>query len=140
LTGFVIDASILASWFLDEATDLRVELAVESLSCIGACAHDLFFFEIRNVLLVNERRGRLTETDSAEFLQHLSRMQIRLEAPGLEASSEDDSLVSLARRRKLTVYDAAYLDIAKRRALPLATLDRDLEKAALAEGVALFGG
>ena len=47
--------------------------------------------------------------------------------------------MALARRRKLTVYDAAYLELAKREALPLATLDRDLQKAAIAEGVALFG-
>ena len=47
--------------------------------------------------------------------------------------------MALARKRKLTVYDAAYLALAKREGLPLATLDRDLEKAAIAEGVALFG-
>ncbi len=47
--------------------------------------------------------------------------------------------MALARQRKLTVYDAAYPELAKREALPLATLDRDLEKAAIAEGVALFG-
>ena len=47
--------------------------------------------------------------------------------------------MALARKRKLTVYDAAYLELAKREALPLATLDRDLETAAIAEGVALFG-
>ena len=48
-------------------------------------------------------------------------------------------LMALARKRKLTVYDAAYLELAKREGLPLATLDRALEKAAIAEGVALFG-
>ena len=47
--------------------------------------------------------------------------------------------MALARARKLTVYDAAYLELAQRERLPLATLDRALEKAAIAEGVALFG-
>ena len=51
----------------------------------------------------------------------------------------DDALMSLARERNLTVYDAAYLELAMREGLPLATLDRALEKAAIAEGVALFG-
>ena len=51
----------------------------------------------------------------------------------------DDAVMSLARERNLTVYDAAYLELAKREGLPLATLDRALEKAALAEGVALCG-
>jgi predicted nucleic acid-binding protein len=47
--------------------------------------------------------------------------------------------MTLVRARKLTIYDAAYLELARREALPLATLDRDLEQAAIAEGVALFG-
>ena len=51
----------------------------------------------------------------------------------------DDAVMSLARERNLTVSDAAYLELAKREGLPLATLNRALEKAAIAEGVALFG-
>ena len=47
--------------------------------------------------------------------------------------------MALARARSLTVYDAAYLELARRRSMPLATVDRALEKAAIAEGVALFG-
>ncbi len=61
-------------------------------------------------------------------------MRIRLESP-----RQDLDLLALARERKLTVYDAAYLELAIREGLPLATLDRALEKAAIAEGVALFG-
>jgi predicted nucleic acid-binding protein len=64
----------------------------------------------------------------------LARLPLRV-AP----TPEDDALMTLARDRKLTVYDAAYLQLARREALPLATLDRGLEKAAIAEGVALFG-
>ena len=71
---------------------------------------------------------------SAAFLRDLALLPIRLEPPG-----DDASLMALARERKRTVYDAAYLELAKREALPLATLGRDLEKAAIAEGVALFG-
>ncbi len=69
-----------------------------------------------------------------EILRDLALSPIRLQPPG-----DDSSLQTLARDRKLTVYDAAYLELAKREALPLATLDRALEKAAVAEGVALFG-
>ena len=70
---------------------------------------------------------------SADFLRRFARLPIRLSLP------DDDALMTLARVRRLTVYDAAYLELAKREALPLATLDRALEKAAVAEGVALFG-
>jgi predicted nucleic acid-binding protein len=134
LSGFVIDASVVAAWFLEEETDARVEYVVESLARLGACSPSLFFFEIRNALLVNERRRRVTAAQSAEFVRELSRMQIRLESP-----SQDVDLLALARERKLTVYDAAYLELAIREGLPLATLDRALEKAANSEGVALFG-
>lgn len=71
---------------------------------------------------------------SAAFLRDLGLFPIRLEPAG-----DDAILMTLARARKLTVYGAAYLELAKREALPLATLDRDLDNAALAEGVALFG-
>ena len=134
MIGFVIDASVLATWFLEDEVDPRVEFIVESLARLGACAPSLFFFEIRNALLVNERRRRVTAAQSAEFVRELSRMRISLESP-----RQDVDLLALARERQLTVYDAAYLELAIREGLPLATLDRALDKAAIAEGVTLFG-
>jgi predicted nucleic acid-binding protein len=64
----------------------------------------------------------------------LARLPIRF-AP----SPDDDALMALARERKLTVYGAVYLELARRERLPLATVDRELKRAAIAEGVALFG-
>jgi predicted nucleic acid-binding protein len=132
--SFVIDASVLAAWFLGEKPDPRVETAFDALARIEARAPSVLYYEIRNALLISERRRRITDAMSAGFLRDLALLPIRLEPP-----NEDTSLMALARKRKLTVYDAAYLELAKREALPLATLDRDLEKAASAEGVALFG-
>jgi predicted nucleic acid-binding protein len=132
--SFVIDASVLADWFLEDKTDPRVEASIEALTQVDACAPSLLFFEIRNALLVSERRRRITEAESATFLGELVLLRIRLEPP-----REDISLMALARNHRLTVYDAAYLELARREVLPLATLDRALERAALAEGVALFG-
>jgi predicted nucleic acid-binding protein len=132
--SFVIDASILAAWFLDEKSDPRVEAAFDTVARVETLAPSLFYDEIRNALLVSERRNRITEAMSAAFLRDLGLLPIRLEPTGADAS-----LMTLARKWKLTVYDAAYLELAKREKLPLATLDRALEKAALAEGVALFG-
>jgi predicted nucleic acid-binding protein len=130
----VIDASVLAAWLLGEHSDQRVETAFNALTRIEARAPSLLHHEIRNALLVSERRRRITEAMSAGFLRDFALLPIRLEPP-----RDDTSLMALARERKLTIYDAAYLELAKREALPLATLDRDLEKAAVAEGVALFG-
>jgi predicted nucleic acid-binding protein len=132
--SFVIDASVLADWFLEDKTDPRVEASIEALTQVDACAPSLLFFEIRNALLVSERRRRITEAESATSLRELVPLRIRLEPP-----REDISLMALARNHRLTVYDAAYLELARREGLPLAALDRDLERAALAEGVALFG-
>jgi predicted nucleic acid-binding protein len=132
--SLVIDASILAAWFLDEKSDPRVEIAFETVARVETLAPSLFYYGIRNALLVSERRNRITEEMSAAFLRDIGLLPIRFEPAGDHAS-----LMALARMRKLTVYDAAYLQLAKREALPLATLDRDLEKAAVAEGVTLFG-
>jgi predicted nucleic acid-binding protein len=130
----VIDASMLVAWFLDEKSDPRVEAAFDAVTRVGTLAPSLFYYEIRNALLMSERRNRITEGMSAAFLRDLGLLPIRLEPAG-----DDASLMALARKRKLTVYDAAYLELAKREGLPLATLDRALEKAAVAEGVTLFG-
>ncbi len=132
--SFVIDASILAAWFLGEKSDSRVETAFDALARIEARAPTLLFYEFRNALLTSERRRRITDAMSAAVLRDFALLPIRLDSPG-----EDTSLMALARERRLTIYDAAYLELAKREAVPLATLDRDLERAAVAEGVALFG-
>ena len=132
--SLVIDASILVAWFLEEKSDPRVEAAFDTIARVETLAPSLFYYEIRNALLVSERRNRITESMSAAFLRDLGLLPIRLEPAG-----DDASLMTLARKRKLTVYDAAYLALAKTEGLPLATLDRDLEKAAVAEGVTLFG-
>lgn len=132
--SFVIDASILAAWFLNEKSDPRVEAAFDAVTRVETRAPILLYYELRNALLVSERRNRITEAMSAAFLRDLASLPIRLEPP-----AEDASLMTLARNRGLTVYEAAYLELAKREALSLATLDGALEKAAIDEGVELFG-
>ena len=100
--SFVIDASVLADWFLEDKTDPHVEASIDALTQVEACAPSLLFFEIRNALLVNERRRRIMEAESAAFLRELALLRIRLEPPG-----EDTSLMALARNHRLAVYDAA---------------------------------
>jgi predicted nucleic acid-binding protein len=133
LTAFVIDASIVAAFAFGENDDPRVMSAIERLGESDALAPTLFFYELRNVLIVGERSGRSTPQKSADFLRELAALPLKIVAP-----PDDSALMALARARNLTVYDAAYLDLAIREGLPLATLDRDLERAAIAEKVALF--
>jgi predicted nucleic acid-binding protein len=89
---------------------------------------------VRNILVVNERRRRIAESDAAAFLLNLSRLRIRI-----DRLPDEGAVLRLARTRQLSVYDAAYLELAQREGLPLATLDADLNKAAAAEGVVLNG-
>ena len=81
-----------------------------------------------------ERRGRLTEQETARFLGDVSGLRI-----SSDRMSDEGAVLTLARRHRLTVCDAAYLELAARRNLPLATLDGALVGAARAEGVSLIG-
>jgi predicted nucleic acid-binding protein len=85
-------------------------------------------------LVVNERRGRSGEADTAALLRGLARLPV-----GIDRSPDEAGLLALARQHRLTAYDAAYLELARREGLPLASLDKALRKAAAASGVALLG-
>jgi predicted nucleic acid-binding protein len=93
----------------------------------------LWWFELRNILVVNERRRRIAESDSAAFLLNISRLRIRI-----DRAPDEGAVLRLARSQRLSVYDAAYLELAQRERVPLATLDEDLKRAATSEGVALL--
>ena len=132
--NFVLDASIAASWaFPDENSPIATR-AFEQLRD-GALAHvpSLWWFELRDTLVVGERRGRLTEDDTESFLSSLNAFDIRV-----DGVPSDHAVLHLARRHRLTVYDAAYLALAGSRRAPLATLDKQLATAAHVDGLALF--
>lgn len=128
----VIDASVAASWALPDENHPDVAFALERVQSERGVVPALWWYEIRNILLVSERRRRLSESDTAEFLEALSDLRITQ-----DQSAVGSRLLQLARAHKLTIYDAAYLELAKRTASPLATLDSELIRAARAEGVAL---
>jgi predicted nucleic acid-binding protein len=94
----------------------------------------LWWFEVRNTLIINERRGRLAEADTAAFLRGLSRLGVTV-----DRLPEEAGVMTLARKHRLTVYDASYLELAQRKTLPLATLDADLIRAARTENLSLIG-
>ena len=129
---FVLDASIAACWCFHDEHDARADAAWDLLEIERAVVPLQWWFEVRNVILLGERRGRVTEDYSADFLQELGRLPIDL--AGLP---DQIAILELARRHRLTFYDAAYLELAQREGLALATLDRQLADAARAEGVAL---
>jgi predicted nucleic acid-binding protein len=85
-------------------------------------------------LIVNERRGRLAEADTSAFLRGLSRLGITV-----DHAPEEFEVLALSRRQRLTVYDASYMELARREGIALATLDTDLIRAARAEHLPLLG-
>jgi predicted nucleic acid-binding protein len=131
---FIVDASVTMSWYLSGEASPTGRFAFEQLGAGGAAAPVLWWFEVRNAFVVNERRGQLDPAATAGILFHLERLPIRL-----DLDQDREIVLALAREHGLTVYDAAYLELALRADLPLATLDRQLAAAARAAGVPVVG-
>jgi predicted nucleic acid-binding protein len=131
--SFIIDASVVIAWAFKEQ-HATAERALARIQAEDAIVPALWWYELRNVLVLGERQGRLTERATARFLRDISRLAITI-----DSSPDEAQVLTLARRHRLTVYDAAYLELAGREALPLATLDEELAAAARAEQVALIG-
>lgn len=131
----VIDASIALTWcFEDEVTDATEAIGTR-VDSEGAVVPDVWRLEIANVLLLAERRGRPKRSNLEQRLKLLADLPIAIEADtGIRAWS--DTLL-LARAERLTLYDAAYLEPAIRLDVELATLDRELGRAARKMGVAV---
>ena len=133
--AFVLDSSVALSWcFEDEVTEATLRIR-ERLSTERAVVPSLWLLEVANVLLLGARRGRLTAEAAAEFADLLLGLPIDVVEPERDIAD----LMQLAAEHRLTAYDAAYLQVAAARRLPLATLDATLAGAARSAGVALLG-
>lgn len=133
MSAVVLDNSVVLCWCLADEVDPLAHRALLLTIEQGAVVPRLWRYELCNALLVNERRGRLETADTRTTLLDLAQMRIEL-----DHDHDEPNLLELARRQGLTAYDAAYLEVARRRGLPLATLDRRLRNAAAAEGAALL--
>ena len=131
--AIVVDVSIAAAWCFPDEQASAAERVLDNLPRLGGVVPGIFRYEMRNVLIVNERRGRIDQAGSARFLMRLRDLRL-LE----DDAHDDDTVMALARKHRLSAYDAAYLETALRRGDGLATLDRELVNAAVAEGVVLI--
>lgn len=135
--SLVLDASATLAWlYPDEITD-AISTVFDRIGDDCAWVPELWRIEVANSLTVNLRRGRITPFRRSESLVDLQLLTI------LSDPETNDHVwgrtLELADRHQLTVYDATYLELALRRALPLATLDDALRKAAQQEGLPLLG-
>lgn len=130
MNDFVLDASVALAWFLDDEQAPQADSVRSRLVRDSAFVPQLWHLEVRNGLIIAERRGRLSATRMNECLEALKWLPVQTDS---EAVLE--MVTSLARLHKLSVYDAVYLELAKRRDAALASLDAALLRAAAEEGV-----
>lgn len=135
--SLVLDSSVAAAWFYGEETTPAIRHVQTMVAMDGAWAPSLWKLEIANIFQMGVRRRRTDAAFRDAALADLALLPIQLDAE-TERQAWGATL-HLAVRHSLTLYDAAYLELAKRRSLPLATLDADLRAAAQKEKVPLLG-
>ena len=131
--SFVLDASVAASWAFSDESHPAATVAFARAEYESCAVPALWWFEIRNVLLMGERRRRLTISETTAFLSRLSELRLEIDFEPNEAE-----VLRLARSHNLSVYDTVYLELAHRRSFQLATLDSALARAARVEKVPLI--
>lgn len=125
---FVVDNSVVMSWAFEDEADPYADAVLEKLAGASAIVPSIWPLEVINVLLVAERRKRLTQADSIRFIALLSKLPIFVEEEWLDNRMEE--LLAIGRANNLSSYDASYLYLAMRQGLPIATLDQKLISAA----------
>ena len=139
MAAFVLDASVAISWCFpgDPTEDTPYGRRVlKELIGNDAIVPEIWAFEIANNIFVSySKRKRISEQQITEYLSLLQALPIRVESQSLWANV---NLESLARRQNIAAYDAAYLDLALRTGLALATSDEPLRQAAIAQGLTVL--
>lgn len=136
MNRFVLDCSVAMAWCFEDEADSYSEKILNAMSESESIVSSLWFLEVANVLLMAERHKRITEADSLRFIELLRSLPI----------TEDEELtlqtvgaiISVGREYNLTSYDAAYLELAMRQGLSLATRDKKLLAACRKCGIQVF--
>ena len=132
MMSVVIDTSVVLCWCLADEEHPVADKAMDLTLEHGAVVPGIWWYEVRNALVSNEGRGRIVKRYTRARLTDLRAMRI-----SYDHGHDDRVVLDLARRHGLSVYDSAYVEIALRRSLPLASLDGRLCEAAEASGVTL---
>lgn len=134
---FVLDASVTLAWCFPEERSRFTEAVLDLLADGGeAIAPAIWPFEVANALLAGERRKRVTVAQLTSMLQGIADLPIAVDPVQIDHAFQ--AVLLLARQMQLTEYDAAYLELALRLGLPLATLDLRLQQAARSAGISVL--
>jgi predicted nucleic acid-binding protein len=137
--SFVLDNSVAMRWFFGDGKPQELAYAghvLDAMKDTNAMVPVTWGLEVSNVIARAEAKGLVTEARSEAFLELLQGVDIDVDAATFSHALSDT--LQLARRYRLSAYDASYLELALREGLPLATLDEDLQKAAKKAGVKRF--
>ena len=133
---FVLDASVTMSWCFDDEKTGYADQVLGALVDRAAAVPSVWSLEVTNVLLMAEKRSRISPADSTRFLRLLRTLPVMFfPDPPARMTAE---VLALGRAHALTAYDASYLDLAMREGCPLATLDAQLRAALPGAAVSLF--
>lgn len=125
---FVLDCTITMAWCFEDESSKETDAILESLQNLTACVPTIWPLEVANVLLSAKKNKRITEVQSSSFIDALSALPIVIDQS--TSSRAMHTIFVLAVETDLTIYDAAYLELAAREKIPLLTLDKGLIKAA----------
>jgi predicted nucleic acid-binding protein len=134
----VLDCSVAVSWCFEDEAGPATDALLERVRDDGAIVPAIWPLEFGNVLIQAERRGRLAAAGTATLIELVGALPIRIEEDSEGRAFRE--VMTLARAERLTTYDAAYLEIAMRKGLPLATRDKPLAEAAARCGVTVLPG
>lgn len=125
---FVVDNSVVMSWFFEDEWTSYSEAVLDSLADGEAFVPGIWPLEVGNALLVAERKKRLGEASVVRFLELISNLPLSVEQETPDRMLRE--IISLAREQGISTFDASYLDLAMRMDLPMSTLDASMQKAA----------
>lgn len=133
MNRFVLDASVALAWCFEDENGSRADEILDLFTSANAIVPAIWPLEVGNALLAGERRKRIKPAEISRSLELLRNLDIQI--AGRDSRLDMEDLVALARAENLSVYDAAYLFLAMREGVPLATMDRALEQSARRIGV-----
>jgi predicted nucleic acid-binding protein len=133
---FVLDCSVTMAWYFKDEADVYANTVRRALSRASAVVPALWPLEVANILVLGERRQRSTAAEASKWLRYLQVLPIHVDDETPARAWSD--ILHVARSYNLSAYDAAYLELAIRLGLPLASLDDGLKTTAASAGVAEF--
>lgn len=135
MSALVLDCSVAVSWCFQDQADDFADHVLDEIGTKGAAVPTLWPLELANVLLIGERRRKISGRELARLLDFIGSLPIEVDEEAPHRAF--DEILSFGRTRVISAYDACYLELASRLELPLATRDEGLRKAARAVGVEL---